>query len=222
MFDLEQAIANWRKQMLAAGIQTPVPLEELEIHLREEIERQIKAGLNPQDAFTSAVRKLGSAHTVQTEFMKVDKSHGALHWKLMEIGLTLVTILLPLLFGGIVLKRASFIDMTAAEELSSLAALAAFSFLAWSGRLGHRFLPIIRAKRIRDVILYSCCVSLMLWWVVFLNLIVPRQEFTMGEFLVAFTWAFVTPAGACIGLHWGIETAARKEVVLADLSASQS
>ena len=40
MFDLEKAIANWRKQMLAAGIKMPAPLEELEIHLREEIEQQ--------------------------------------------------------------------------------------------------------------------------------------------------------------------------------------
>ena len=51
MFDLEQSIADWRQQMLAAGIKTPVPLEELEIHLREEIERQMKSGLNEQDAF---------------------------------------------------------------------------------------------------------------------------------------------------------------------------
>jgi hypothetical protein len=221
MFDLEQSIANWRRQMLAAGIQTPVPLEELEIHLREEIERQTKAGLNPQYVFISAVQKLGSAHTVQTEFMKVDKTHSALKWKLMEIGLTLATILVPLLFGGIVLKRASFIDMTAAEELSSLAALAAFSLLAWSGRLGHRFLPVIQNRRIRDAILFSCCVPLMLWWIVFLNFIVPRHDFTMGEFLVAFSWAFFTPAGAFIGLHWGIETAARKEIERPDVSASQ-
>jgi hypothetical protein len=222
MFDLENSIAGWRKQMLAAGIKAPVPLEELEIHLREEIERQAKAGLNEQDAFTSAVQKLGSAHKIQTEFMKADKIHSAFKWQLMEIGLTLTTILVPLLFGGIVLKRASFIDMTAAEELSSLAALAAFSLLAWSGRLGHRFLPVIQNRRIRDAILFSCCVPLMLWWVVFFRLILPRHEFTMGEFLVAFTWAFFAPAGACIGLHWGIETAARKKIAGANLSASQT
>ena len=51
MFDLEQSIAEWRQQMLAAGIKTPVPLEELEIHLREEIERQMKSGLNEQTGF---------------------------------------------------------------------------------------------------------------------------------------------------------------------------
>ena len=208
--------------MLAAGIKTPVPLEELESHLREGIEQQMKTGLNPQDAFTSAVQKLGPAHTVQNEFMKVDKTQDALKWKLMEIGLTLATTLVPLLFGGIVLKRGSFIDMTAAEELSSLAALAAFSLLAWSGRLGHRLLPVIETRRIRDAILFSCCVPLMLWWVVFFRLILPRHDFTMGEFLVAFTWAFFTPAGACIGLIWGMETAARKNIERPDVSASQT
>ncbi len=207
--------------MLAVGIKTPVPLDELECHLREEIERQTKAGLNEQGAFASAVQKLGPAHTVQNEFMKVDQTHSALKWKRMEIGLTLATILFPLLFGGIVLERAGFIDMTAAEELSCLAALAAFALLAWSGRLGHRFLPVIQNRRIRDAILFSCCVPLMLWWVVFFRLILPHHDFTMGEFLVAFTWAFFTPAGACIGLHWGIETAARKEIERPDVSASQ-
>ena len=215
MFDLEQSIAEWRKQMLAAGIQSPAVLEELESHLREEIGRQLKTGSKQQDAFTFAVQKLGPANAVQNEFMKADKIHSALNWKLMEIGLTLATILVPLLFGGIVLKRASFIDMTAAEQLSCLAALAAFSLLVWSGRLGYRLLPVIQNRRIRDAILLSCCGPLMLWWVVFFRLIVPHHDFTMGEFLVAFTWAFFTPAGAGIGLHWGIETAARKKVACA-------
>ncbi|MGO8763935.1 MAG: hypothetical protein ACLQSR_02225 [Limisphaerales bacterium] len=40
MFNIEEAIAEWRRQMLAAGIEAPVPLEELENHLREEIEQQ--------------------------------------------------------------------------------------------------------------------------------------------------------------------------------------
>jgi hypothetical protein len=70
MFDLEQSIAEWRRQMLAAGIKTPVPLEELEIHLRDEIERQIKSGLNEQEIFNSAVQKIGQAGLLKTEFKK--------------------------------------------------------------------------------------------------------------------------------------------------------
>ena len=45
--------------MLAAGIKSPVPLEELEIHLREEIEQHIKSGLNEAEAFQAVVEKIG-------------------------------------------------------------------------------------------------------------------------------------------------------------------
>ena len=72
MFDLEQSIADWRQQMLAAGIQTPVPLEELEIHLREEIHRRINSGLNEADAFSSAADNIGQAQLVQNEFAKIN------------------------------------------------------------------------------------------------------------------------------------------------------
>ena len=71
MFDLEKAIADWRKQMLAAGIQTPAPLEELEIHLREEIEMQMKSGLSEQEVFNAAVLQIGQTDVLKTEFAKV-------------------------------------------------------------------------------------------------------------------------------------------------------
>lgn len=71
MFDLEQSIAEWRRQMLAAGIKSPVPLEELESHLRDEVGRQVKSGLSGQDAFSSAVQKIGQAGLLKMEFKKV-------------------------------------------------------------------------------------------------------------------------------------------------------
>ena len=71
MFDLEKSIAEWRKQMLAAGIKTPVPLEELEIHLREEIERQTELGLDVQQAFDAALEKIGHANAQNAEFTKI-------------------------------------------------------------------------------------------------------------------------------------------------------
>jgi hypothetical protein len=73
MFNLEQSIADWRKQMLAAGIQTPVPLEELEIHLREEIERQTKSGLNEQKAFEISVQRIGQPKALDREFNKSER-----------------------------------------------------------------------------------------------------------------------------------------------------
>ena len=70
MFNLEQSICEWRKQMLAAGIKTPVPLEELEIHLREEIERQVKSGLKEQKAFEISVQRIGQPKMLGQEFKK--------------------------------------------------------------------------------------------------------------------------------------------------------
>ena len=70
MFDLEQSIADWRRQMLAAEIKVPVPLEELEIHLREEIERQMKSGLNEQKAFEISVEQIGQPKMLGSEFKK--------------------------------------------------------------------------------------------------------------------------------------------------------
>ena len=70
MFDLEQSIAEWRKQMLCAGIKSPVPLEELEIHLREDIEWQIKSGLNEQTAFEISAGQIGQPKMLKSEFKK--------------------------------------------------------------------------------------------------------------------------------------------------------
>ncbi len=74
MFDLEQSIAEWREQMLAAGIKTPVPLEELEVHLREEIEQQMKSGLSAQQTFAAAVQRIGQANMLKREFKKVERT----------------------------------------------------------------------------------------------------------------------------------------------------
>ena len=86
MFNLKQTISEWRRQMLAAGIQTPVPLEELEIHLREEIEQHIRSGLNEAEAFQAAVEKIGQADQLQKEFKKVEKDHTIIRAILLVIG----------------------------------------------------------------------------------------------------------------------------------------
>jgi hypothetical protein len=70
MFNLEQAISEWRRQMLAAGIRAPVPLDELEIHLREDVEQQMQSGINAQQAFEIAVAGIGQADALKTEFAK--------------------------------------------------------------------------------------------------------------------------------------------------------
>ena len=68
MFNLEQSITDWRRQMLAAGIQTPAPLEELESHLREDVEERMRSGVTAQQAFETTVRQIGQAEVLRSEF----------------------------------------------------------------------------------------------------------------------------------------------------------
>jgi leader peptidase (prepilin peptidase) / N-methyltransferase len=83
MFNLEQAIADWRRQMLAGGIQTPVPLEELESHLRDDIEGQMLSGVDAQQAFNTATGRIGPARMLKREFAKVDGINQVLKRKLV-------------------------------------------------------------------------------------------------------------------------------------------
>jgi hypothetical protein len=74
MFDLEKSIAEWRQQMLVTGIKSPVPLDELEIHLHEEIERQMKSGLNEQKSFEISIQQIGQPKTLNIEFKKSERT----------------------------------------------------------------------------------------------------------------------------------------------------
>jgi hypothetical protein len=73
MFDLYQAISEWRRQMAAGGIKMPDVLDELESHLREEIEQQVRSGLNQQEAFDAAVQQIGESKALKQEFRKVNR-----------------------------------------------------------------------------------------------------------------------------------------------------
>jgi hypothetical protein len=71
MRELEDRIDSWRQQMLRKGVRTPVPLEELEAHLRDAIEDRVSAGATEDDAFIAAAQEIGTADLVAEEFKKL-------------------------------------------------------------------------------------------------------------------------------------------------------
>ena len=202
--------------MLAAGIKTPVPLEELEIHLREEIERQTGAGLSETEAFKASVQKIGPAQIVQNEFRKVDAIKEDRQWQNVQIMFVALTGLVPILFvcAGFS-KHGVYWEMTPGQLIAALAAVTSLPLLAWSGRLSYRLFPVIPTKRTRDAIHFVCALPMTLWWMAFLCLILPHYDFTVAQLMVTLVWALFPPMGACIGLIWGMETAAWKKVALA-------
>jgi len=70
MFNLEEQISRWRQQMLAAGINSPVPLEELENHLREDVSHLVASGKSEAAAFQIALARVGNPGAVGSEFKK--------------------------------------------------------------------------------------------------------------------------------------------------------
>src|ERR1700761_6397857 len=66
-FNLESAIVSWRPQMHAAAIAIHV-LDELEGHLREEIQTQMRSGHDESSAFALAMEKIGQPSALNSEF----------------------------------------------------------------------------------------------------------------------------------------------------------
>lgn len=71
MFDIENAIKEWRRQMQIAGVNSPTTLDELEAHLRSDFAALVSAGNPERQAFQSALARLGGPQEVCREFAKV-------------------------------------------------------------------------------------------------------------------------------------------------------
>ena len=77
MFDLEPSIAEWRRQLEANGITNPEVLDELEGHLRDEVERQMTFQVGAAEAFRVAIHRIGEAAMLKSEFENFAKARMA-------------------------------------------------------------------------------------------------------------------------------------------------
>ena len=215
MFNLDQAVLEWRRQMLAAGIKTPVPLEELEIHLREDIERQLNSGANEQQALEIAAQRIGKAKMIKDEFGKNRSTIEVRDWKLKQRlsagGLLATTLVVAFM---VLASRFGALDdnLDSAQQMSVLTALAVMIALVAGGQLGYRLFPVISSQRVRDAIGGSAGVVVATFWIYWFNVVLPRHDYTVMQVGVAAFWAMLLPAGILLGLISGFETAARKKL----------
>ena len=96
MHNLEKSITEWRKTMMAAPAVSHETLDELENHLRENVEQLVRSGMTEPDAFEHAVAQLGGARMIGSEFRKLDQSTW-LPVKLV-IGFGLMSVLAMMIF----------------------------------------------------------------------------------------------------------------------------
>ena len=162
MCDLEKSIADWRRQMLTAGIKSPVPLEELEAHLREEIERQVKSGVNSQRALEIAAAKTGPASELKNEFKKIGTSMKIPQIiKMAGVIIVAAALICPLFVLLPCLQARELGLMTKMLALALYGATAAISVL--SLKYNHEFLPVIHNQAFRRAVGMVCFGASLLW-----------------------------------------------------------
>ncbi|MEM1125140.1 MAG: ABC transporter permease [Bacteroidota bacterium] len=71
VFDLEKALAAWRRPLEHSRALSAEDLEELEHSLRDRVEDLVDEGQPPEAAFREAVRRMGSYPQADTEYRKV-------------------------------------------------------------------------------------------------------------------------------------------------------
>jgi putative ABC transport system permease protein len=83
MFDLENAIAKWKRGLAESPMLEDGYQVELESHLRDKIADLTGLGAIPEDAFREAVAALGGGEEVDTEFFKAHtiKRRGRPSWQ---------------------------------------------------------------------------------------------------------------------------------------------
>jgi hypothetical protein len=72
MHNLEKQIAEWRKTVMTARSVGDETIDELESHLRENVEQLVRSGMAEPEAFQKAVAQLGGASTIASEFRKLE------------------------------------------------------------------------------------------------------------------------------------------------------
>jgi hypothetical protein len=210
MFDLEQSIAAWHREMIAAGIKTPVPLDELESHLREAIEVQMQIGTAPELAFSRAVQKIGCANLIEAEFEKTALLKETRQRKLKRLCLVFATLAYaapvvsnaPHLFGG----------MGRTDRGMALTAFGLTIISLFSGLFLHPFLPVIMDERRRIGIQVGGILTALIWLLAFFFLVLPAFQFSIGRLQMVFLWAML-PIAVVSGFAFGLDEAVYRRTI---------
>ena len=207
-FNLEKAIAEWRRQMAAGGINSPAALDELETHLREECDQLTRSGRDPAAAFEVAVAKIGKAGALNAEFKAAVGRFNLQPGKLMGIACGAGATVFSLWLMGHLL---TIHEATLPMRLLGLSAIVPV-LLAW--RYGPRVLPVVPFRRLRTAAGVACCAAGIVWMALFIKFILPRflepafgSEIVPDQVMASFLWAW-TVVAVLGGVAWGLEEAA--------------
>jgi hypothetical protein len=210
MFNLDNAIGEWRRRMRAAGIQAPALLDELESHLREDVNRQVHSGSEPQRAVEIAVQRMGQSSMLGREFAKVGGSKDERRRKFMRV----YCVVFPILYSLMCAYGLLSIEMSLTERIVGFTAVALTALPLWCTPWFHKLVPVIRNERIRMTIQIACIFSWLVVGVLFMNVVLPRLELTASQIIVTVLWLMM-PVATISGFAYGLGDAARRQTAVA-------
>jgi hypothetical protein len=206
MFNLDNAIANWRRQMGAAGIQAPACLDELESHLREDVERQTRSGTTLEKAFEFAVAHIGEASVLKAEFAKTRRARSAMENVRIAIAVVLVGFITFLSLATYFLCYTTLNDrLVLAATVACILAMARY----WPRAVP--FLPVIPDKRKRKTVALACIftgfgIATFVCQIILPHFVHPDENMTPPV-----VFCIVVPIAVGFGLGCGIDRAGSKE-----------
>jgi len=206
MPDLEKLVADWRRQMLAAGIRTPVPLEELESHLRDDIERQIQSGTNPQQALENSVQRIGSCKALKTEFLKDHRSPVTRQKLFGYVAVILVGLIVWM--SGFTF---SFIGFRPGEKVVAYAAVTVSLLVPCCWRYAVPFLPAMPNPRKRTASALLCIALGFIASTLFAQFVLPHFEANRDGQIPAIGFWLLFPIAVGFGLACGIREAVHRQ-----------
>lgn len=105
MFELGNAILEWRRTFQQSCSLSKDRIDELESHLRESVSELNRKGLSEEESFVVAMKRLGYARTLDAEFQKnslLGVNQDRLTWMLLGyLGVTICGILSTAIVSGL-------------------------------------------------------------------------------------------------------------------------
>jgi hypothetical protein len=193
----------------------PVPLEELESHLREDIAQQMQSGLSAQQAFGIAMKKIGRALELKREFKKVSAPMETQKIiKLAGVICVAVALFCPLFMFLPFLLAHELNLMTKMLGLAVYATIIATIVLSWE--YNHKLLPAIHNQLLRRAVGIVCYAGCLLWIRFVLFHLPAGVLHSRSIFLVLFVFGLECTAIAILG---GVGHGLEKAVSMRDQTA---
>lgn len=195
--------------MAAGGIKNAAVLDELESHLREDVERQVRAGASAERSFEIAVQRIGPATALKSEFRKTNL--GGVLEKLMIAAAALV-----MAFGAFLSVVTLLLCYpNTGERLMGFLAIGATFGTAWGWPAVVSHFPIIYPKKKRQLMEILCLAAGFGASTFYVQLILPYFEHRADGMLPPIGFLAIFPVAVGFALAAGLETAVRQKQIAA-------